>query len=118
MAKKGKAKSKARAPKNSMFSGAGLQTDRDIARERAKIAGEGKKGFLSELSRQAKNRPIYQAEKRKNDAQAGYTGQDIAERRKEIPSPRMMKDDPSKAEKDNPSKGLVSEVNWNSLPKG
>ncbi len=115
---KGRGKAKVRPPKASIFKTSGLKTQGDVAKDRAKIKGEGNKGFLAELGRQNEIRPKYKEIKQRAEERPRYTGQDIVERQKEIPCPKLMNEDPSKAEKDSPDKGFAGEMHWNSVPKG
>ena len=101
--------------KKPFFGGPGdgkLKLGREMQAEAQKHAQAGRKGFCGELRRaqDGKGKPP-------KDVLTNYQGQDVAERRKEVPNPKLMKENPAESEKDDPHKGFPLEMLINAVPK-
>jgi len=109
------AKIKKGSAKKPFFEGSGdgkLKLGREMAAEAQKHAKMGDKGFCGELKRaqEGKGRPP-------KDIAHNYQGQDVTERKKEVPNPTLMKTNPAEVEKDDPHKGMPLEIFINRIPQ-
>ena len=91
-----------------MFRGGDLKLNREIRKEREADTRQAQKGFIGQLHRAQERKSASSYDTPSNI----YKGQDVTERRQEIPTPEK-KLDPSTLEEDSKEKGFINELNWN-----